>query len=192
MYFREYIMEEKNINYERLKNLFDEVVREAVSLGIPISRNIHGPVINTRAKARFGCCKANKKTIGPVSYTIEISERVLAAGEKNIKEIIAHELLHTCRGCMNHGKKWKEYAEVFRKGCGYKITRTTSYESLGLEVPAGTRQSEPYKYVLVCQKCGGKIMRRRRCSLVEKPHLYRCGKCGGNLELQAKNTTSCR
>ena len=89
MYFREYIMEEKNINYERLKKLFDEVVREAVSLGIPISRNIHGPVINTRAKARFGCCKANKKTMGPVSYTIEISERVLAAGEKNIKEIIA-------------------------------------------------------------------------------------------------------
>lgn len=185
-------MEEKKINYERLQELFEEVVREAESLGIPISRHISGPVINTRAKARFGCCKAQKKAIGPVSYTIEISEKALAASEKNIKEIIAHELLHTCKGCMNHGKKWKEYTGVFRRGCGYEIKRTTSYETLGLEEPARTRQTEPYKYVLICQKCGGKILRKRRCRLTENPHLYRCGKCGGTLELQVKNTTSCR
>ncbi len=185
-------MERKNITRERLDELFEEVLRELRTLGIPVSSHVRGPVINTRAKARFGCCRAEKKPMGPAIYTVEISERALAAPEKNIKEIIAHELLHTCKGCMNHGKKWKEYAALLHRYLGYDISRTTSYESLGLEAPEQRRQMEEYRYRIVCRNCGGIILRKRRCSLTENTHLYRCGKCGGNLEFQAKNTTSCR
>ena len=189
------IMEKNKITMVRLEELFKEVTEEVRGVGIPVSARIVGPVINTRAKARFGCCKAGKKTIGPVSYTIEISSAVLAADEKFIKEIIAHELLHTCKGCMNHGKKWKQYTETLHAAYGYNITRTSTYESLGLERPesaSSSGQPQGYKYRLVCQNCGGEILRKKMCKVVANPGNYRCGKCGGHLKLESKNTTSCR
>ena len=185
-------MENKYISEERLKELFIQVVIEIRNLGIPISSRIRGPVINSRARARFGCCKAEKKTDMPTVYTIEISRKTLAAPENKIREIIAHELLHTCRGCMNHGRKWKDYTSLLRQALGYDITRTTTAESLGLEEMPVHRSSGTYKYRLVCQGCGAEILRQKRCKVVENPGKYRCGKCGGLLKLSAKNTTSCR
>lgn len=185
-------MDNKYISEDRLAELFGQVVKELTSIGIPISSRIRGPVINSRARARFGCCKAEKKTAMPTVYTIEISRKTLAAPENKIKEIIAHELLHTCKGCMNHGKKWKEYASHLRRAFGYDITRTTTSESLGLEETPALRTGTDYRYRLVCQGCGAEILRNKRCKVVENPGNYRCGKCGGSLKLSAKNTTSCR
>lgn len=175
---------------ERLKKLFKEVQQEVRSIGIPISRNVYGPVVNTRTRARLGCCRAEKKPLAQTTYTIEISATVLDAPDHDIKEIIAHELLHTCRDCMNHGKKWKEYAALLERAYGYKITRTRSYESLGLKAPE--QRETDYRYRLVCTGCGAEILRKRRCKVVENPGSYRCGKCGGTLKISTKNTTSCR
>ena len=177
-------MEKEKINDARLAELFNEVIREAISIGIPIGMDIRGPVVNKRAKTRFGCCKAEKIFPGTVQYTIEISERILTAPEKNIKEIIAHELLHTCRGCMNHGKKWKTYAEKFGNAFGYKITRTSTDTSFGLSVTKA--EAAPPRYMLVSSRCGREYLRRRRSRVVEHPEQYRCGKCGGHLKLSQK------
>ena len=84
--------------------------------------------------------------------------------------IIAHEILHTCPGSFNHGKIWKEH--------GRQVEHFLGYESI--------------KYIIVCKKCGQKYERKRICPLVKNPKKYRCGKCGGKLELLHKHTTSCR
>ena len=39
-------------------------------------------------------------------------------------------------------------------------------------------------YRIVCRECGMEIIRRRRCKLVENTDRYRCGKCGGKLEIR--------
>ena len=62
---------------------------------------------------------------------------------------MAHELIHTCPGCFDHGKKWKKYASVARERLGYLISRTVSPEDLGI---ADISQEEP-RYKITCNGC---------------------------------------
>lgn len=40
-----------------------------------------------------------------------------------VKTVICHLLLHSIEGCMNHGKKWREYAEKADRECGLSIIK---------------------------------------------------------------------
>ena len=142
---------------------------------IPAAEKINRLIINDRVRSRFGKCTKDKD-----GYTIELSRRLLDGDDKAVETVILHELLHTCPRCLNHGKRWKVYAERLNGKYGYKITSTTSYKALGLEDP-GSRES--VKYIVICTKCGMQIPRKRRCRLVENVDRYYCGKCGGKLEI---------
>lgn len=174
---------------KELEQLVKKVANEMLKAGIPISQNIEAVTINSRAKKRLGCCKRRKTITGRYFYTIEISKYALNCKEKELCSIIAHELLHTCKGCFNHGIKWKKMGIIVEEKLGYPITRTVDYEKLGLEKP---ESAECVKYIITCTKCGQTIERKRLSNLVKNTEKYRCGKCGGTLELQAKSTTSCR
>jgi predicted SprT family Zn-dependent metalloprotease len=165
---------------QELKAFTNQLARELISIGIPISTSIEDIIINTRAKSRFGACKAKKNKLGIKKFTIEISEEVLECETKDLAAIIIHELLHTCKGCFNHGNKWKLYCEQVEQKLGYKITRTTKYEDLGLERP---KEKEEIKYLVKCSGCGAEFPRKRMCNLVKTPERYRCGKCGNILYL---------
>lgn len=174
---------------KELKTLVESIAQEMRSVGIPVSTNIEEVEINPRTKRRLGCCKRRKNIVGKEFFTIEISRYALKCEKRQLCSIIAHELLHTCKGCFNHGKKWKILGKTVEDRLGYSITRTVDYENLGLENPA---DSEKTKYVIVCRECGQKIERKRKCPLVKNIGKYRCGKCGGILKLEGKSTTSCR
>ena len=110
-----------------------ELIKECRNLKIPVSRKIDSKItINKRARSRFAACRREKGIKGEI-YRIEIGEMLLAADKKVVRTILAHELLHTCRGCYNHGTKWKEYAFKMNQTYGYKIKTTATYEELGLE-----------------------------------------------------------
>lgn len=161
-----------------LNKLLQDVISECREIKLPVSNFIEPEVlVNRRAKSRFGSCK---KTAG--GFTIEISEFMLETDRQRIKSILAHEVLHTCRGCQNHGKKWKLYAAAMNKAYGYDITTTTSYEKMGVE---NQKQEKDYKYLIVCQSCGNKIYRQRKSKLITHPSHYRC-KCGGRLKCYEK------
>ena len=168
-----------------IEKLFQQVKREAQQAGIPMSSHISGIVINRRAKKRFGCCKAAKSFAGYTSYQIEVSEKILACDEKKIKQTIAHELIHTCRGCMNHGERWKYYAAVMNQRYGYEIKRTATDEEMGVKISSSSegymKKQENYKYRIVCMRCGYVFHRKRMSEVVKHPENYRCGKCGGTL-----------
>ena len=81
--------------------LMREVAEQARALGIPISGNIKPQVLlNRRAVNRFGCCRRQGG-----AYVIELSTRIVEGPEKSCRETLAHELLHTCPGCHNHGAR---------------------------------------------------------------------------------------
>lgn len=146
------------------------VMEEAGRLGIPFSAEIESKVgINRRAVTRFGCCKFQKGR-----FYIEVAEAVARGPEKSCREVLAHELLHTCPGCRNHGEKWKSYAARMNRAYGYEIRRVTTNASLGVQ---GIR--EP-KYMLRCQRCGAEFPRFRASKLTRHPERYRC-RCGGAL-----------
>lgn len=153
--------------------LLTRVIGEAAAIGIPVSKHILPEVkLNTRAVARFGCCVRRGET-----HYIEVSARLIEAGERAVRETLAHEVLHTCRGCRDHGERWKAYAARMNAAYGYRISRTGTWEAMGLP------DKKPVNHLLVCEKCGLEIPRTKASALVQHPERYRC-RCGGKLNLK--------
>lgn len=150
--------------------LLVKVIEQALSCGIPVSNAIQPVVkINTRAKKRYGCCKLVQGR-----YEIELSETLLHAPEQTVCTVLAHEVLHTCKDCMNHGGIWKTYAAVLNRCYGYEIKRTAQY---------GQGEAPPVpqvRYMLRCESCGTMFARQKMSKLVRYPARYRC-RCGGKL-----------
>ena len=181
-------MEKNKEVYERIKYLTEKVRNELISAGIPVSENIMEIRINKRTKKRLGSCQMVKGRVGQVYYIIEISQRVLGCTDKELSMIIAHELIHTCPGCFDHGKKWKMYAAKAEKNAGYKISRTINTADLSI----GEIKSQPPRYILTCPGCGQTFARSRMCPLIKTPQRYRCGKCGTSLAGAAIDTICSR
>lgn len=161
-----------------IEPLVEKVKAELKASGIPVSDNIKEVVINNRTKRRLGACRVERRFPNEMRYTIELSKNVLDCGERELCGIIAHELIHTCPQCFNHGKKWKEYGEK-AAALGYTVKRTAEYKDLGIGEPEGL---EKVKYAVRCCECGRIYERKRMCPLIRNPKRYRCGKCGGQLK----------
>lgn len=162
-----------------IASFFVQCKEDLISLDIPIATHIEGIFINRRAKKRFGCCKAVKKGKN-IWYRIEIGEFLLNGSEWAIRNVIYHELLHTCPGCMNHGAMWKFYAQKTDKKYGSRLRAASRYEELGLTPP---QENSPVRYVVQCEQCGMEIHRSRKSKLITYMKQYRCGNCGGKLRL---------
>ena len=151
-----------------------EVIEEARDARIPVPSAIYPHVsVNSRPKKRFGCCKREGRR-----YVIELSSFVLTCEPHLIKGVLAHEVLHTCRDCDNHGNKWKMYAAVMNERYGYNIKRTTSFGEMGLDEPEP--KENRIRYVMKCQQCGKEYPRERFTCVMKKINAYRCN-CGGKL-----------
>lgn len=149
--------------------ILQDVVRQAKMIDVPVSDKIEPHVVlNTRAKKRYGRCIGRGGL-----YTIELSAYLKDASTHLVHEVIAHEVLHTCPGCMNHGALWKKYAAQMSAHYGYTIMRTAKEPLVPQEAPKA-------RYVLECLSCGMQIPRQKKSRAVEHPELYRC-KCGGKL-----------
>lgn len=162
----------------QLNQLLQQVIEEAKAIKIPISGNISPMVaVNKRTKSRFGSCKKTKGMVHS-TYHIEISDVLLEGGAQTIKEIMAHEILHTCPSGMNHGPAWKAHCRKMEAKYGYQLNRTSSYAVLGIEDP---RKEKQYRYMVECTRCGQQILRQRKSALTTQTSKYRC-RCGGNLK----------
>ena len=150
--------------------LLRAVMAQAAALAIPFSPHLDPHVVlNARAATRFGCCKYRAGR-----YTIEVARRVADGPEASCRETLAHELLHTCPRCRDHGALWQGYARKMNAAYGYRIARTATDEALGVAA-----QREP-KYILTCADCGATFPRLRASPHTDHPERYRC-KCGGTL-----------
>ncbi len=163
-----------------------EVIKQAQDIGIPVPADICEEVdINPRPKKRYGCCRLKDGV-----YYIEVSKFILNCDPEKIRGVIAHEVLHACRGCYNHGNIWKKYAAMLNSAYGYNIKRTSSNEEMGLADADGSRDSAAgrktgpssgrAKYIIRCRKCGREYPRQRCSPVVKNPKAYRC-RCGGRL-----------
>lgn len=162
---------------KNLRALYLEVIDDMDALDIPYSKNIVEVTINRRAKARWGLCRRRGN-----NYYIQIAESLLddSIDDMGAKNTIAHEIIHTCPGCMNHGTTWKMYADrlsVF----GYLIKRTDSAEDKGVKQEV---VDKTYKYIVTCGSCGSVVAKNRRSTDIIKELLngnrygrYCCARC---------------
>lgn len=153
---------------------FDAILRTVLeqvkAAGIPAADTIDEHVLlNKRAKKRYGRCIHTAE-----KYTIELSAFLENADPVFVYTVAAHEILHTCPGCMNHGAKWKQYAAQLKKRYGYEITRTAN---VSLLPETGAPEA---KYAFKCTMCCAVIRRQKMSKLVQHLERYRC-KCGGKL-----------
>ncbi len=165
-----------------LKTLIQECQAELSAISIPYG-TVTSWKINTRAKSRWGQCRL----LPDGTFEIQISHRLLTGmtDPTAAKETIIHELLHTAKGCQNHGKRWKLLADRVNKAYPeYRIKRTSSAQEKGLSEPDTISQKN---YVITCQNCGMRSFRKRASRVVTHPEHYRCSRCGGSLRV----TKSC-
>lgn len=144
-----------------------EIMAIEANISIGIISNIK---INTRAKQTWGLCRM----LPDNSFEIEISSRLL---EDNVEEdalinTVVHEILHTVDGCMNHGKKWKEYAKIINEKYGLNVKRCTSSEEKHIE-----KSIDEFNYILACPKCGYQWKYIRMTKAVKYPHRYQHTGC---------------
>ena len=152
-----------------LDAVLQDVLRQAAGIGIPVAKNIAPHVVlNSRAKKRYGRCILKNNV-----YTIELSAFLVDAKPQLIYEVMAHEVLHTCPGCMNHGVLWKAHAAKMGERYGYSISRT-------MKTPLALEAAPKAKYILECTVCRRQYPRQKMSRAVEHPELYRC-QCGGTL-----------
>lgn len=166
----------------RLENLMADCLRQLSDVGIQPCRKIFRIEENRRAKKRLGCCKAVREGRRE-GFVIEVSSAMKECADDVIKDVIFHELLHTCKGCMNHGPKWKSLAAKVNRTYGYNIqVRADEKQTPGL-TERKERDSQ-YKYEIRCEKCGAVFYRLRRSRVVDHPENYRCSGCGGPLTVR--------
>ena len=153
--------------------LLKEGIEQVKSAGIEPGNINPNVKINSRAKTRFGLCR---KTPGKYDYEIELNSELLKADKKKAMNTMVHEILHSAKGCMNHGRLWLAYADKMNRTFGYDISRATSYSALGLERPKA-------KYVIKCVDCDNEILRFKKSKIVTNVNRYICGRCSGKLKL---------
>lgn len=162
----------KMITQLQLNEMLQETIQEVERAGIEVG-NINPSVKINSATTFYGICKKR----GDV-YNIEISKYYLMNPMEQVKQTLVHEVLHTVKGCYNHGKTWKKWADLINKAYGYSISRTSKH---GFHHPEYKEVRRKYK--IECTGCGNVWHRQKRSKLVTHAHTYTCGKCKSKLQL---------
>lgn len=113
-------------------NLDDEAKRciaQVAHLGIPIG-SIQGFYTQYKLRGAWGVCRLREDG----AFDIFINARLLSGDVpvESLRATITHEILHTCPGCFNHGRIWKQYATVVTDTYGYRICRTNTIQEKGI------------------------------------------------------------
>lgn len=145
-------------NSQKLQTAFNEGREICEDLNIPIGC-VKSIKENPRLSSTWGRCrKATQHT-----YEIEIRSRLLAddVPHKVLMNTMLHELIHTCKNCMNHGEVFKRYAKRLND-IGYDVqTYVTQAEH-----KAVYDEPKPFKYMVVCEDCGKIWFYTRRGAVV--------------------------
>ena len=109
-------------------------------------------------------------------YKSEINDLLLDGHHwSELKEVLMHELLHTCRGCNNHKEEWLKLADIVNTKLGYHVKEHASCEEMNIPQEQYERNM---KYVLTCIGCLRQIKRERWCKTIREYKEKRCEYCG--------------
>ena len=111
-----------------LNEMLKCVIKDAISIGIPISKKIEPTIyIDDKRYDRVAACY---RFPFPEKYEIHLSKDTLRAMKTEIKNIIAHEILHTCFLSMDHDFPWKIYQKRMNEQLGYNIQIKYSWQKI--------------------------------------------------------------
>lgn len=163
----------------KLNRLAKESEKELIGMGFATKiSNKHRTYTVSNARRRLGQC-CNKKDINISKWLLEI------ASDKEIKNTIIHEILHTFDDTKGHNARWQHYARLVNNYGVYNITRLANTN----EIMNNNNVNEEYrlelmnyKYEITCEKCGKTFyLRRLNATTIEsyKRHNMIHKSCGG-------------
>jgi predicted SprT family Zn-dependent metalloprotease len=143
-----------------LNECLQECMLELDNLDIKYG-NIEKIYTNSKFSTTLGYCK---KTNDSNTFVIEIAPHLLNESlDKNVlKEIIIHELLHSCKNSYNHGKNWQELANKVNNA----YPQYNIHSSIHIEEFDKYYVNKKFKYILVCNKCGIELKYDKICPKV--------------------------
>ena len=113
------------INFNSLLN---EVINDAIKIGFPIPKSLDRKIyFDEERYDRVGACYRYPY---PEKYEIHLSKTVAKAKINEIKNIIAHEVLHTNFLTMNHGDIWSVYCNLMNTKLKYNIKVKYSWNEI--------------------------------------------------------------
>ena len=111
-----------------LNNILNEVINDAIKIGFPISKSLDRRIyIDKNRYDRVGACYRYPY---PEKYEIHLSEDATRAKISEIKNIIAHEVLHSSFLSMDHGLVWCMYRDKMNSTLKYNITTKYSWKKI--------------------------------------------------------------
>ena len=152
---------------DRIFRLLLEVMEDFQRLKIRF-----GPVSSltiTRARKSAGVCKRTR-TGSSFEYVIGFSKYYLGLEDQEAKNILAHELIHTVRGCYNHGANFKQRAEKLNRA-GYNV-RTHITERQHEQAKERLKQG---LVIILCGR-GCEFYASPKSRMAREPEKYRCRK----------------
>lgn len=102
-----------------LDKLLLEVIEDVKSVGFPVLDKLERKVyIDKGIYNRFGICH---RRLYPEKFEIHLSEFMLEADVMEIKNILAHEVLHATSTTMTHCYAWHYFKDLMNEELGYNI-----------------------------------------------------------------------
>ena len=182
------------ITQENFKEKVQEILDELKAIGVRVETTVndYSLDLNERALSRFGRC-TKKTRFGKNRYIIQLNNfHNLIDTEKDVKNTLAHEIIHSMPNCMNHGEVWKRIALKYSKAYGIDIARTGSYkkynqfrkehEAQKINSTGTNIKISKYKYAITCTCCGKEWKYQKRSKIVElayKGKKLECPYCKG-------------
>lgn len=157
---------------KQLESYVSDLNNDLKAIGIETG-NITRVSINSRATKRMGLCR--KISSG---YEIEISKFILSDKEI-LKDTVYHELLHTIKNCMNHGKKWQSLASQVNRHYNIDLSRTGAASQ-----EMKQEQLNRAKYKATCKGCGQEILRQKASKFITEIENYNCGRCRSKFKIE--------
>lgn len=154
-----------------LFELFVQVCSDFRRAGLKPGNILHLQWSTRMKKAKGKCIRENS------AYTIRISTSI-AECLPLVRDVLAHEILHTLPGCFRHNAAFEKNARLL-DALGYRIRRFFSPEEA--ESLYGF-QEQPAPIQLRCRKCGRIFGFQRECRSTLHPETLRHTRCGGMLE----------
>lgn len=147
-----------------LKKIAAECIAEMKKVCIPVRDN---EIIEINVKdtgQSLGVCIHEENYR---NYKIIIHDKLISdeCPAKELKEVMIHELIHTCPRCGIHGKTWRKYAMIMNEKYGYSLLEGKDDDSI-------FHKEKPILHRYICPKCGTRYDSRSEGGYHRCPFCY--------------------
>ncbi len=164
----------------RIKRLLTKCITDAKTNGLPVAIDrVDGVRLNHRRDC-IGLCQrmSNGK------FTVFFSDFYLALNDKEIGNVLMHELIHTIPGCWDHGVEFRQWMQVINAN-GYNVevsNRGDRAAKLRAVCEAALVADKKHVVVVGCEH-GCRIPVSCRSKVARHPEYFECKLHGDELKL---------